>query len=72
MPYLETPDELAGAIADMVGVYGGCDQPWAADCPCKPQCRVRFATEMVDRIRQAAANEQQLERAWGGSEYDAS
>ena len=55
MPNLETPDELADAIADMVGVYGACAE--ILDEPCAGKCRPHFVSEMTNRIREAAANE---------------
>lgn len=63
MPYLETPDELADAIADMVGIYGGCPRGFDgepdADCQeCK--CRIGFVAEMTDRIQRSVANERRL------------
>ena len=56
MPYLETPQELAEALADLVGVYGGHDD----DEP-KP-CRICWTMDMTDRIRKAVENETQINR----------
>ncbi len=64
MPYLETPEELADAIADLCGVYGGCTYPDVdttgnQDCRnCK--CRGGFVADMTERIRAAVRNERQL------------
>ena len=58
MPYLETPDELADALADMLGIYGACD---SEICDCKKDgktcCRVGFLFYMAQRIRDSVINE---------------
>ena len=53
MPYVETVNELADAIADLCGVYGvkpvdGTDNH-SFDC----QCRICFVSDMARRIREA-------------------
>lgn len=60
MPYIETPDELADHIADLAGVYDGCDKAnegeIAEDCrDCN--CRVGFVFMLAERIRQSVKNE---------------
>jgi len=64
MPYLETPDELAGVIADLAGIYGGCNYPGVeqggvADCPAC-DCRIGFVADMAARIRSSVQNERKL------------
>jgi hypothetical protein len=59
MPYMETPEELAEAIADMCGVYGV--PPYdreghSADC----NCRMCFYGRMENRIREAVKNEKMI------------
>ena len=57
MPYLETVDEFAEALADMIGIYGcGPEGDHLSDC----KCRICFVSEMTNRIRQSVANEQKL------------
>lgn len=56
MPMLETPPELADAIADLCGVYGSHDDNGPEHC----SCRVCFVAEMEQRIRQAVENEGRL------------
>ena len=59
MPYIESVEELAEAIADMVGVYGGGPEngsDHAYDC----KCRICFTDGMERRIRQAVENELRL------------
>lgn len=46
---METPRELAEAIADLVGVYGG--GPEEGDHPSDCKCRMCFVSEMEERIR---------------------
>ncbi len=56
MPFLETPDELADHLADLMGIYqdSRCDEgEHVDDC----DCRVGWVPAMADRIRSAAANE---------------
>jgi hypothetical protein len=55
MPYLETPDELADALADLLGVYGAHEDETCTD---KRPCRPCFTAGMADRIRRSVANEQ--------------
>jgi hypothetical protein len=62
MPHIETPDDLAEAIADMAGVYGACKGD--ATQPCDGRCRPHFIGDMAERIRAAAANERMLDRAY--------
>ena len=50
MPYLETPPELADAIANMCGIYGAHDDDVCTEA--RP-CRCCFATAMAERIRDA-------------------
>ncbi len=61
MPYLETPEELADHLADGFYIYGGCtkaDDDWRAECK---GCRICWKEQMTERIRQAVANERQLQ-----------
>jgi hypothetical protein len=61
MPYIETPDELADAIADMAGIYGGCNEEenrrenGVIDCT-KCTCRIGFVADMSARIWRSVAN----------------
>jgi len=59
MPTLETPDELAEAIATMLGYYGTHDDTGGG---CDRGCRLCFTTDMADRIRRARDNEQLLQK----------
>lgn len=58
MPYLETPEELADNIADLLGIYesppmvGNLDTDHPQDC----KCRICFVTEMTDRIIDSVKN----------------
>jgi hypothetical protein len=61
MPHIETPDDLAEAIADMAGVYGACKGD--ATQPCDGRCRPHFIGDMTERIRDSVANEKLLGRA---------
>ena len=47
MPYVETPADLADAIADLVGIYGGGPLD-GSDHPDECPCRICF-TEMIER-----------------------
>ena len=62
MPNLETLPELAEAIADMAGVYGG--RLDSGDHPYGCRCRSCFVEDMTERIRKACANEAMIEREW--------
>lgn len=57
MPNLETPEELADEIADLVGIYGGHEDGESKTC------RVCFVSGFADRIRQSVKNEERLQRA---------
>ena len=54
MPFVETVADLAEALADLVGVYGGHDEGEA-----KP-CRICWVEGMQTRIIEAVANESLL------------
>ena len=58
MPYLETPGELADAIADLVGYYG--PGPEIGDHPDECDCRMCWVGAMEDRIRESVKNEDRL------------
>ena len=60
MPNIETVDELADHLADLLGIYqdkrcefNEADYDHVNDC----NCRVGWVPVMADRIRQAVANE---------------
>lgn len=70
MPYVETPNDLAEILADLLSIYGAMP---AAGCRCvqgpisrqgRPQfswcSRVCFATAISARIRQSVAMEERL------------
>lgn len=75
MPYIETPDELADHIADLIypsGIYhdtrcpdqvgeqdGYLDTQHIPDC----NCRVYWVPRMAERIRQAVNNENLVDHA---------
>lgn len=75
MPMLETVDELAEALADMVGIYNqglrfvgmtvaesrAC-LDWNEDHAEDCQCRMCWCGAMAARIRQAVAHEERLAR----------
>lgn len=62
MPHLETPDELADAVANWLDIYGA-----HSDDESKP-CRVCFVFNFSDRVRMAVRNEQTLlHAACGGT-----
>jgi hypothetical protein len=62
MPYLETVEELAEALADTLGIYNQGlkllpdEQGHADDCV----CRMCWAGRMEQRIRDAVANEHRI------------
>ena len=58
MVELETVDELAEELADMLGIYG--DWPEFGDHPDDCKCRVCFVIRMEDRIRDSVENEEFL------------
>lgn len=51
MPYIETPRELAEAIADLIGVYGG-----GEDHPDDCKCRMCFVDMIEKRIWRSVEN----------------
>lgn len=57
MPYLETPGELADAIADLCGIYGAHDDGAPSCNDPRRSCRMCFTSAMAIRIRGAVANE---------------
>lgn len=58
MVEIETVDELADAIADMLGVYGAGPEYGSHDDEC--DCRNCFVIRMEDRIRNAVKNDKLL------------
>ena len=60
MVELETVEELADAIADMVGVYGCGPEHGDHEDDCN--CRMCLVIDMTDRIRQAVENEEILSK----------
>jgi len=56
MPYLETPDELADHLADLLGIYGA----HGDQCTEQKPCRVCWVPGMTERIRSSVLNEQRL------------
>lgn len=58
MPYCETPEELAEALADQLGVYGPIPD---SDHPDGCGCRICFISGLADRIRSAVRSEYQSE-----------
>ena len=58
MPNLETPDELADAIADLMGSYDAHDDERCSDT--RTSCRTCLVSKMTDRIRKAVFNEHLL------------
>lgn len=56
MPYLETPDELAAHLADLLGIYGAHGE----QCTEQKLCRVCWVSDMTLRIRNAVLNEAKL------------
>ena len=55
MPYIETPDELAETLANLVGVYGAHDG--SCGTAGRPICRVCWTQIISDRIRASVKNE---------------
>jgi hypothetical protein len=55
MPFIETPDELAEHIADLLGIYGIHQESEANNCR---QC---FVGDLVARIKASVSNEKELE-----------
>lgn len=54
MPFIETPTELAEALADLLGIYGAHEED-------EPKiCRVCFVSDMTMRIGQSVINELRL------------
>lgn len=64
MPYLETPEELADHLADLLGIYQdprcNLDEDQHAE---RCNCRAWWVPRMADRIRCAAGNEVLLRAA---------
>ena len=58
MPNLETPAELADAVADWLGYYG----THSDSGKCALGCRLCLTTNLTERIRAAATNEKILQR----------
>lgn len=51
----ESTDELADKLADMLGIYGGCDSDNGKGCRADEcDCRVGFVMKMKEVIRNAA------------------
>jgi len=72
MPYIETVNELAEAIANMIGIYGtnkcacGCGDDEQDDHADKCSCRSCFVGGIEQRIRQAVGNDEKLRKMWVG------
>lgn len=64
MPYIETVDDLVEHLADLAGIYGGCDhesvEGWTCDM-CAVKCRIWFQEEYSRRIFQAVRNDKLLQ-----------
>ena len=58
MPYLESVDDLAESLANLLGLYGSCNSESEEDCP--KDCRSCFVFSTKQRIREAVANERLL------------
>ena len=60
MPYFETPSELAGEMADLIGVYGAHTE--GTECPddLRKMCRVCFVNVVTDRIKAAVKTERKM------------
>ena len=57
---IETPEDLAEAVADWLGIYGCCDQKSCkADWTC---CRNGFVPNFEERICAAVHNETELDK----------
>ena len=53
MVHLETVEELAESLADLVGVYGCLlDDTGFSDHPADCKCRICFVSDITERIRQ--------------------
>ena len=75
MPHLETPDELAEALADLCGVYAQGihlatmtpaesrqQEDWSADHEGDCACRMCWTGRMEKRLRTAVHNEEKVRR----------
>ncbi len=59
MPYIETPNELADELADLVGVYGA--HPDGAECvDLRKMCRMCFVDVVSNRIRASVKGESDM------------
>ncbi len=68
MPEIETVDDLAERLADMMMVYSS-DRCAAVDCECREEwgnhqdeclCRMCFTSDIRRRIRESVENERKL------------
>lgn len=65
MPFVETPEELAEALADLAEIYGQHDDRCSKVFPSwKSMCRGCFVADMRERIVQAAKNDETLKRGF--------
>jgi hypothetical protein len=63
MPMLETPDEMADALADLFGIYGVHGEGDGAGCDdIRRACRGCFVPRIAERMRNAVDNERCLDR----------
>lgn len=64
---IETVDDLANAIGDMLGIYGCCKAAELGKDYCDNDnpncCRIGFMMLMPDRIRKAVENDIKIEKA---------
>ena len=63
MPYIETPEELADHLADLLGIYEDPKHPVspAGDHMDGCKCRMCWVSVVADRMRRAVKNEAILE-----------
>ena len=76
MPYIETVEELAEALADMLGIYNqglqlvgiadakNVEDPGTYDHADTCACRMCWTGKMETRIRAAVAHEHLLKEVW--------